>query len=113
MRTLISILFFILFMSCTTHRQTVQIPVELQSIQTCYDRKVLNVFVIDSVSRWTQGDSVYIYRERTKILNVSDTLIKKDSIPTAVRLESTDEISIEYLDKLGELKSLMFKMLLP
>lgn len=99
--------------ACTTHRQTVQVPVELPSIQYCYIDRSNNSVVLDSVSRWNEGDTVYIYREKTRILNTSDVYISKDSIPTAVRLETIDELNVDYLNKLGDLKSLIFKILSP
>lgn len=103
----------LLIVSCTTHNKTIQVPVELPSSSYHYDSKIRDIIVIDSVSRWTEGDTVYIYREKARLLNISDTLISKDSISVAIMLESVDELNIEYLNKLGELKSLIFKMLSP
>lgn len=114
MRTLIiAILLALIAVSCATHNRTVQVPIELPTSSYHYDSRIRDVIVLDSVSRWTEGDTVYIYKEKTKILNISDTLISKDSIATAVMLESVDELNIEYLNKLGELKSLIFKILSP
>lgn len=113
MRKLLVILLMFITVSCATHNQTVQVPVELPNSSYHYDSRIRDIIILDSVSRWTEGDTVYIYREKTKVLNISDTLIKRDSITTAVMLESIDEINIEYLNKLSDLKSLIFKVLTP
>lgn len=110
---IVLVLIGLLLISCTTHNKTVQIPVELPSSSYHYDSRIRDIVVLDSVSRWTQGDTVFIYREKTRIFNISDTLISKDSISTAIMLESIDEINVDYLNKLGEIKSLIFKMLAP
>ena len=114
MRTLIvSILLAIIAVSCASHNKTVQVPVELPNSSYHYDSRIKDIIVLDSVSRWSEGDTVYIYREKTKLVNIADTLISRDSISTAVILETIDELNIEYLDKLSSLKSLMFKLLTP
>lgn len=110
---LLTILLSILGFSCATHHKTVQVPVELPYMTYYKDVRIRDMVLMDSVSRWSEGDTVYIYREKTKVLNISDTLISKDSISKAVILESVDELNIEYLDKISELKSLLFRILSP
>lgn len=112
MRTIIvGILLGIIITSCATHNKTIQVPVEVPNTHYHYDSKVRDIIVYDSVSRWTYGDTVYIYREKTKVINLADTLIRKDSVSSTVILESVDELNIEYLDKLNGIKSLMLKIL--
>lgn len=99
--------------SCATRRQVIQIPVELSNTSYTYDSKIDRIIFIDSVSRWTQNDTVYIYRERLKYINLADTLITRDSVPNAVKLENSDEFNVDYLKQLGDLKNLILKAMSP
>ena len=90
-RLLLIIPILLLLISCSTKNKIVKVPVPVETIKTEYihDLKIDSVFVRDSIDRWREGDTIYIYKEHThyKYLNKTDTVIKIDTIPKIVKVK--------------------------
>lgn len=83
----------LLLISCSAKNKIVEVPVETVRTEYIHNIKIDSVYVRDSVDRWRDGDTVYMYREHTqfKYLNKIDTVIKKDTIPKIVKVEVVKE----------------------
>lgn len=90
-----------LLAACSVKKQIVEVPVPVETVRTEYihDTKIDSVFVRDSIDRWMKGDTFYIYKEHTKYkyLFKTDTLVKVDSIPKIIRIQTTKEVKVNYI----------------
>jgi hypothetical protein len=86
--------------SCTTTKY-IEKPVEVEKIKTEYITKYItdSISVKDSIDRYKLNDTVYIYKESTKIrfINKHDTISRIDSIPyyiktTVTKVEEVNKI---------------------
>lgn len=99
MRALLIIpLILALLASCTTTKY-VEVPVETVKIERIHDTKVDSVVVRDSIDRWLKGDTCYIYQEHTKYKYIGrvDTVIKIDTIPQLLKVETVKEVRVNYI----------------
>lgn len=90
-----------LLASCRVQRQTIEVPVPVETVKTEYihDTRIDSVFVRDSIDRWMSGDTVFIYKEHTKYkyLNRTDTVVRVDTIPKIVKLETVREVEVNHI----------------
>lgn len=89
MKKLLYIFIIILsLISCKTKyvEVPIEIPIETVKKEYIHDIKIDSVFIHDSIDRWFDGDTFYIYKEHTqyKYLNKIDTIHNVDSIPIIV-----------------------------
>lgn len=100
MRKLLFIIPILLFLiSCSTQKQIIEVPVETIKTEYIHNTKIDSVYVRDSIDRWREGDTVFIYKEHTqyKYLNKTDTIIKVDSIPKIVKIETVKEVEVNHI----------------
>ncbi len=90
-----------LLVACSAKKQIVEVPVPVETVRTEYihDTKIDSVFVRDSVDRWMKGDTFFIYKEHTKYkyLNKTDTIVKIDSIPKVIKVETLKEVEVNHI----------------
>lgn len=91
-----------LVVACSTHKQIVEVPVPVETVKTEYihDTRIDSVFVKDSIDRWVNGDTVFIYKEHTKYkyLAKTDTLVRVDSIPKIIKVETVKEVEVNHIN---------------
>lgn len=89
----------ILLASCAAQKQIIEVPVETIRTEYIYNTTIDSVVVRDSVDRWRDGDTVFIYKEHTKYkyLNKIDTLIRVDTISKVIRVESVKEVEVNHI----------------
>lgn len=102
MRKLLYIIPIIMLLaSCRVQKQTIEVPVPVETVKTEYihDTRIDSVFVRDSIDRWMSGDTVFIYKEHTKYkyLNITDTVVRTDTIPKIVKLETVKEVEVNHI----------------
>lgn len=92
------VIFILLMCSCSTTK-LVEVPVEKIRTEYIHDTKIDSVFVKDSVDRWLKGDTLYIYKEHTKFkyLDRVDTVVRVDSIPKIVKIETVKEVEVNHI----------------
>lgn len=108
---------FMLLVSCSAQKQMIEVPVETIKTEYIHDTRVDSIFVKDSVDRFVRGDTVFIYKEHMKYryLNKTDTIVRVDTIPKIVKLETVKEVEVnhikwyqEALMWIGSIMSLLF-----
>lgn len=63
MRKLLFIIpILILLASCAAQKQIIEVPVETVKTEYIHDTKIDSVYVRDSIDRWREGDTVFIYK---------------------------------------------------
>lgn len=97
MRRILPLIFILLLFSCKTRQVTEYVTVEVPSVHTEWRTDTLrdSVHVTDSVTVYTKGDTVFTeklryvtkWRERSKIVNTTDTLYKVVDRPVPVEVE--------------------------
>lgn len=89
----------IAFTACKTTQKIVEIPVETVRTEYIHNTKVDSVFVKDSIDRWRSGDTVYIYENHTKYkyVNLTDTVVRTDTIPKLIKVETIKEVKVNYI----------------
>lgn len=100
MRKLLFIIpILILLASCTAQKQIIEVPVETVKTEYIHDTKIDSVYVRDSIDRWREGDTVFIYKEHTKYkyLNKTDTIVRVDSIPKIIKVETVKEVEVNHI----------------
>lgn len=100
MRKLLFIIpILILLASCAAQKQIIEVPVETVKTEYIHDTKIDSVYVRDSIDRWREGDTVFIYKEHTKYkyLNKSDTIVRVDSIPKIIKVETVKEVEVNHI----------------
>lgn len=85
-------------MSCTTTK-LIEVPVETVRTEYIYDTKVDSVHIRDSIDRWRDGDTLYIYKEHTKFkyINKTDTVCKTDTITKVVNVDVVKEVEVNHI----------------
>lgn len=95
------ILLFVLYtlISCATTRRVVEVPVEVVKKEYIYDTKIDSIYIKDSIDRSVRNDTVYLYKEHTvyKYLYRTDTILRVDSIPKIITVETIKEVKTNYL----------------
>lgn len=99
-KILISLVFILLLISCTTTKYIEkEVPVEVTKTEYVYQLKQDSVYIHDSINVYTKGDTVF--KDKIKICYKSiiqkDTIHVTDSIPVIVR---TTETKIQEVNKL-------------
>lgn len=100
MRKLLFIIpILILLASCAAQKQIIEVPGETVKTEYIYDTKIDSVYVRDSIDRWREGDTVFIYKEHTKYkyLNKTDTIVRVDSIPKIIKVETVKEVEVNHI----------------
>lgn len=100
MRKLLFIIpILILLASCAAQKQIIEVPVETVKTEYIHDTKIDSVYVRDSIDRWREGDTVFIYKEHTKYkyLNKTDTIVRVDSIPKIIKVETVKEVEVNHI----------------
>lgn len=100
MRKLLFIIpILILLASCAAQKQIIEVPVETVKTEYIHDTKIDSVCVRDSIDRWREGDTVFIYKEHTKYkyLNKTDTIVRVDSIPKIIKVETVKEVEVNHI----------------
>lgn len=100
MRKLLFIIpILILLASCAAQKQIIEVPVETVKTEYIHDTKIDSVYVRDSIDRWRKGDTVFIYKEHTKYkyLNKTDTIVRVDSIPKIIKVETVKEVEVNHI----------------
>lgn len=97
MRRILPIMFILLLFSCKTRQLTEYVTVEVPRVHTEWKTDTLrdSVHVIDSVTVYTKGDTVFTdklryvtkWRERSKIVNTTDTVTVVKEVPVPVEVE--------------------------
>lgn len=98
-RILLILALILLITACSVRREIVEIPVETIKTEYIHNTKVDSVYVRDSINQWIKGDTVFIYKEHTKYkyLDRADTVVKVDSIPKIIKVESIKEVEVNKL----------------
>lgn len=114
MKHILTVLFLIIFMSACTTTRTLEVPVEVvkevpvEVVKTEYINNTLFDTVIqrDSVDRYRDGDTVYIYKEHVKyqLRTRLDSIIKTDTIPKIVKVEVPKVVKQETVKEVNKLK---------
>lgn len=96
-RRILPLIFILLLFSCKTRQLTEYVTVEVPRVHTEWKTDTLrdSVHVTDSVTVYTKGDTVFTeklryvtkWRERSKIVNTTDTLYKVVDRPVPVEVE--------------------------
>lgn len=96
MRHFLLILTILLFASCKTKQQIVEVPVEVPIIKTEYISKVDSIYLRDSIFQMveTKGDTVYFTKNVYKTLYKAhnDTVVKSDTITKPMYITKTVEV---------------------
>lgn len=84
--------------SCTTTK-VIEVPVETIKTEYIHDTRIDSVHVKDSIDRYVNGDSVYIYEKRTqyKYICRTDTVVNTDTIPKIVKVETVKEVEVNHI----------------
>lgn len=98
MRKLLGIIaiLILLLCSCTTTKY-VEVPVKTVQTEYIHNTRTDSVVIRDSIDRWLNGDTLYIYKERTKYLTRErvDTICRTDTITNVVTIESVKEVKVK------------------
>lgn len=98
MRKLLGIIaiLILLLCSCTTTKY-VEVPVKTVQTEYIHNTRTDSVVIRDSIDRWLSGDTLYIYKERTKYLTRErvDTICRTDTITNVVTIESVKEVKVK------------------
>lgn len=90
MKNLVLIIFtaLLLVCSCTTTR-FIEVPVEVVKKEYIRDTQTDSIYVRDSIDRWREGDTVFIYRDhfKYKYRDRVDTIVRIDSVPKIIMKE--------------------------
>lgn len=100
MRKLLGIIaiLVLLLCSCTTTR-IVEVPVKTIQTEYIHNTRTDSVIIRDSIDRWLSGDTLYIYKERTRYVTKErvDTVCKTDTITNVVTIENVKEVQVNNL----------------
>lgn len=100
MRSILLAIFISLLLTCScTTTKFVEVPVEIVKTEYIHDTKIDSIYVRDSIDRWREGDTVFIYKEHTKYkyLNKTDTVVRVDSIPKIIRVETKEVVEVNHI----------------
>lgn len=90
MKNIILVIFIALLLTCScTTTRFIEVPVEVTKTEYIHDTKTDSVYVRDSIDRWREGDTVFIYKERFKYKyrDRVDTVVRVDSVPKIITKE--------------------------
>lgn len=98
MRKLLAVIAISIFIMCSCST-TKLVPVEKVITEYIHNKKVDSVFERDSVDRWLNGDTLYIYKEHTKFkyINNTDTVYKTDTITKVVKVDVVREVEVNHI----------------
>lgn len=95
MKNLLLVLLILFSIACSTTR-TVEVPIE--TVRTEYINKIQydSVYIKDSIDKFIKEDTVYLYKQHTlfKYKYFTDTVVKIDSIPYPVTIETVKEVNV-------------------
>ncbi len=97
-KVILMIISLIFLISCTTQK-IVEVPIETIKTQYIHDTQIDSIYIRDSIDRWRNGDTIFIYKEHTKYkyLNKTDTVIRTDTIPKIVKSEVVKEVIVNHI----------------
>ena len=89
------ILFIFLFLTSCTTTKIVEVPVEKIKIEYRNKIKYDSIYVRDSIDTHIRNDTIYInkYKYLYKERIVNDTIVRVDSIPKVVKVETIKEVN--------------------
>ena len=100
MRKLLGIIaiLILLLCSCTTTRY-VEVPVKTVEKEYIHSTKTDSIVIRDSIDRWMKGDTLFLYKERTKYRTRErvDTVCRTDTITEVVTIENIKEVKVNTL----------------
>lgn len=98
MRSLLILIIAFVMCCCTTTRY-IEVPVETIRTEYINNTKFDSVFIRDSVDRWIQGDTLYIYKEHTKFkyINKTDTICKTDTITKTIKVDVVRNVEVNHI----------------
>lgn len=94
----ITVILILLLYSCSTTK-VVEVPVKTIEREYIYNTKIDSIILRDSIDRWRSGDTLYIYKERTKYVTKErvDTICRTDTITKVVTIENIREVKVNHL----------------
>ena len=94
---IISIL--ILLTACKPIKEIIEVPVEVVKKEYIHDTKTDSIYIKDSIDRYIKGDTVFIYKERTKFryINKTDTILKTDTVPKILVKTTVKEVEVNHI----------------
>lgn len=115
MRKLLYIMLFTLIMcACSTQKSIVEVPVEVikevpvEVIKTeyIYNTVADSTFEKDSVDRYREGDTLYIYREHIKyrVITKTDSVVRNDTVPKIIKVEVPKVINKEVVKEVNHIR---------
>ncbi len=89
----------ILLTACKPIKEIIEVPVEVVKKEYIHDTKTDSIYVKDSIDRYIKGDTVFIYKERTKFryINKTDTILKTDTVPKILVKTTVKEVKVNYI----------------
>lgn len=99
MRRILVILPLLFIVSCITQKELVEVPVEIIKTEYIHDTRVDSIYERDSIDRWIKGDTVFVYKEHTKYkyLKETDTVVRRDTVPKVVKIETVKEVEVNHI----------------
>ena len=89
----------ILLTACKPIKEIIEVPVEVVKKEYIHDTKTDSIYIKDSIDRYIKGDTVFIYKERTKFryINKTDTILKTDTVPKILVKTTVKEVKVNYI----------------
>lgn len=89
----------ILLTACKPIKEIIEVPVEVIKKEYIHDTRTDSIYIKDSVDRYIKGDTVFIYKERTKFryINKTDTVLKIDTIPKILVKKTVKEVEVNHI----------------
>lgn len=89
----------ILLAACKPIKEIVEVPVEVIKKEYIHDTRTDSIYIKDSVDRYIKGDTVFIYKERTKFryINKTDTVLKTDTVPKILVKKTVKEVEVNHI----------------
>jgi hypothetical protein len=94
-RSLLIALLLLLCVACKTTTKTIEVPIETVRTEYITQKSFDSVYIHDSIDKFISGDTLIMYKYKYiyKYLNRVDTLVKTDSIPYTITVESVKEVN--------------------
>jgi hypothetical protein len=99
MRSLVIAILLLICVACKTTTKTIEVPVETIKTEYITQQTFDSVFIHDSIDKYVSGDTLIMYKYKYiyKYLNRVDTLVKIDSIPYTVTVESVTVKEVNHI----------------
>lgn len=89
----------ILLAACKPIKEIIEVPVEVIKKEYIHDTRTDSIYIKDSIDRYIKGDTVFIYKERTKFryINKTDTILKTDTVPKILVKTTVKEVEVNHI----------------